>query len=158
MLDENDMRKAIETLKKDIKVLKLDKSSLLLSIIMTGAGLVGGGILFGAVFGQLALGTMIGIIACAPVLATRIKMLEDLNNDIKYSTSQIAAYEKEITNLENRRQEVMGVSPKKTTTKTTKKYAYDGTKKQTSKKEPKIEYFDERDFDDYQEGNNHKKK
>ncbi len=148
MLDENDMRKAIEKLKKDISINKINKSSLLLSIILTATGLIGSGILLGALFGQMGLAVVIGITACFPVLATRVKEYEEISKDIKYSFRQIEAYENDIALLQSKREALEKPVSKKTVT-TTKKYSYDKTKKNPSKKDDiKIEFFDEKDFDD----------
>lgn len=148
MLDENDMRKAIDTLKKDISISKINKSSLLLSIILTAIGLIGSGVLLGAVFGQMGLAVTMGVIACIPVLATKVKEFEEVSNDIKYSEHQIATYEKDIADLQEKRAALTNPTPKKTTG-AQKKYSYDRNKKESPKKEDvKIEFFDERDFDD----------
>ena len=150
MLDEKEMREAIKKLKHDVKINEINKSSLILTIILIAMSFIAGGVLLGAILGEMMLSIIIGISASIPMLAARVKVLSDTNTDIRLSKDQIIKYESDIKELETKRVNLEKPIPKKEETKrTTKNYSYVKNKDNTPKKrEPKIEFFDERDFDD----------
>ncbi len=127
MKDEKELFDEINKLRHDIKTNELNKSFLIMAIVLVGAGLIGGGLLLGSIFGQVGLGFMAGVFATIPALATKVKELGQVNTDIKYSNQQIATYEHEIIELQKRRIKV-NKNAKKQTASQKKDYSFKKSK------------------------------
>lgn len=162
-MDENDMQRAIDSLKKDLKTYNINKSSLILSIILLLVAFLGGGLLLGAIFKSVPMFAILSILAAVPNLSTKIKELEDVITDIKLTDAQIIAYGKEIEEIKQIRYNLAHPqNTEKTYDKPKLKYEYKGkdTEKSTSSdvKDIPIEFFDESDFLDDKNDIGHKKK
>ena len=162
-MDENDMQRAINSLKKDLVIFESNKSSEILSIILIIVAFLGGGLIFGAIFKAVPLFLVMSIITSSLPLSTRFKELEDINLDVKNTRAQIAAYSDEIEKLKELRKSLeRPIEKKKAVEKAKDKYEFKG--RDTEKSKPKkskdipIEFFDESDFLDEEKDNGHKKR
>lgn len=160
-MDEKDMEREIQKLRKDLKTYEINKSSLILSIILLITALLGGGILLGSIFESMPLFVIASIAASIPVTSTKFKELEDIKMNIKGANNQIAIYENEIKRIKKTRYDLAHPQTKKKSEEKPKpNYEFKGrdiAKPEPSKtREIPIEFFDEKDFDDLPRENNHK--
>ena len=162
-MDENDMQRAINSLKKDLVIFESNRSSEILSIILMIVAFLGGGLILGAIFKAVPLFLVMSVITSSLPLSTRIKELEDINLDIRTTKGQIVAYGDEIEKIKEIRKNLdRPIEKQKQTENTSDKYKFKG--RETEKNKPKknkdvpIEFFDESDFLDDRNDNGHKKR
>ena len=162
-MDENDMQRAINSLKKDLVIFESNRSSEILSIILMIVAFLGGGLILGAIFKAVPLFLVMSVITSSLPLSTRIKELEDINLDIRTTKGQIVAYGDEIEKIKELRTNLdRPIEKQKQTENTSDKYKFKG--RETEKNKPKrtkdvpIEFFDESDFLGDRNDNGHKKR
>ena len=162
-MDENDMQRAINSLKKDLVIFESNRSSEILSIILMIVAFLGGGLILGAIFKAVPLFLVMSVITSSLPLSTRIKELEDINLDIRTTKGQIVAYGDEIEKIKEIRKNLdRPIEKQKEKEITSDKYKFKG--RETEKNKPKktkdvpIEFFDESDFLDDGNNNGHKKR
>ena len=133
MMDEMDLNKKINELKKAIDKDDMKKSVLLLTVILTSLAILAGGLLLGTIFGHMGLCLLTSVLFCVPVNSGNVVQIGELRDVIKRSYEQIEAYKSDIDNLRALRIQEYEKQHAKNVANETKKNKYE-FKKGSSKK------------------------
>ena len=147
-----------------IKSKDAKNTEIILEVLLITLGILGGGLLVGAIFETVAKAMVISLAVNALVVFDRVTKISQNRATIKRNQLKVYEIEDKIRELSSKEYENIKdksiIKEKVTNTKKGTKYSYNGNKgKETSKqKDIPIEFFDESDFNDEVENDNHKKR
>lgn len=149
-----------------IKAKSAKNAEILLEVLLITLGILAGGLLTGAVFDLMLKAMVISLVVDGLVVFDRVSKIVENKDIIKRNERKIFEIEKQIREISDKEYEKVKeqniVKEKKndTTKKNGSKYSYNSSSAKTAsqKKDIPIEFFDESDFLDEPEENNHKKR
>lgn len=149
-----------------IKAKSAKNAEILLEVLLITLGILAGGLLTGAVFDLMLKAMVISLVVDGLVVFDRVSKIVENKDIIKRNERKIFEIEKQIREISDKEYEKVKeqniVKEKKndTTKKNSSKYSYNSSSSKTTsqKKDIPIEFFDESDFLDEPEENNHKKR
>ena len=140
-MSKEEYKEKIKELEYFINDQELRKARNFMFMCITLISILGGGLVLGLLFHNLAKIMMLAIAIGVFTNAGTIKILEDANAEIKRCNHQISVYKEDLSKLESKGKTLV----KKQTKEVKKDYSYK-PENNKNKKEVKIERFTEEDF------------